>query len=335
MSLFDSNTGRATPISPFLAPRHSNRIMSDSSDPGSPGIIHESPRDRIEHHQNGGPRLQSYPPPMYIPPQYLPGGRRSLSGVSIRAFSLGIALGFSLLLTLQLLYWGHGLWRAPCFIATLALFHYLEFDMTARYNPPDASISSYLLISNGIGYAAAHTTAMLELLVRHWLYSEHKPSWLSLPFDIPSILPAIPPSGPIGLGVTLIIVGQLVRSAAMKKAKTNFNHVVQWTKKADHVLVTDGVYAFSRHPSYFGFFWWGLGTQLLLGNRICFVAYAVVLWKFFHHRILRECEHISWLARFADIITRRRTASGFLLRPELPRLPQTRPSPHSIHSVIP
>ena len=78
----------------------------------------------------------------------------------------------------------------------------------------------------------------------------------------------------------------------MGTAKANFNHIVQWTKKADHVLVTDGVYAFSRHPSYFGFFWWGLGTQLLLGNRICFVIYAVVLWKFFHHRITRK----SWLS---------------------------------------
>ncbi|KIX05755.1 uncharacterized protein Z518_03727 [Rhinocladiella mackenziei CBS 650.93] len=276
--------------------------MSDDSDPGSPGIIHEFPRDRIERHQyqhqfqqqNGGPPSppQAYPPSMYIPPAYLPGGRRSLSGISIRAFALGVALGSCTLLTLELAYWGDGLWRAPCFIVTLALFHYLEFDMTARYNPPDASISSYLLISNGVGYAAAHTAAMAELLIRHWLSSESKPQWMRMPFHIPSILPQVSPSVPVGMGLTLIFVGQLVRSAAMRKAKTNFNHVVQWTKRADHVLVTDGVYAFSRHPSYFGFFWWGLGTQLLLGNRICLVAYAVVLWKFFNHRIMHEERHL-------------------------------------------
>lgn len=260
--------------------------MSETSPPSSPGIIHEFPRDRIDEHINGNSR--STRPPMYIPPPYLPGGKRALSGISLRSFLLGITLGICIITTLQLIYLGNGLWRAPCFVALLALFHYLEFDMTARYNPLDASISSFLLSSNGIAYAAAHTSAMLELLLRYWLYSDYAPNWLSLPFQIPRILPLIPPSLTLGLGLILVVMGQLVRSDAMRTAKANFNHVVQWTKSANHVLVTDGVYGFSRHPSYFGFFWWGIGTQLLLGNRICFVLYAVVLWKFFHHRILRE-----------------------------------------------
>lgn len=266
--------------------------MSDSSAPPSPGIIHGFPRDQIERHQNGDP-LHTPPPTVYIPPQFLPGGKRSLSGVAIRAFGLGIALGGSLLLTLEMAYWGYGLWRAPCFVATLALFHYLEFDMTARYNPPDASITSFLLLSNGVAYAAAHTAAMLELLLRYWLYSDYKPGWLRMPVHIPAVFPKVPSSWTVVLGLLCIFVGQLVRSAAMRKAKTSFNHVVQWTKRADHVLVTDGVYAFSRHPSYFGFFWWGIGTQILLENRVCFVAYAVVLWNFFHRRITRELLRIE------------------------------------------
>ncbi|EXJ95154.1 hypothetical protein A1O1_00273 [Capronia coronata CBS 617.96] len=267
--------------------------MSDSSTPPSPGIIHEFPRNRIERHQNGDP-MHTPPPTLYIPPQFLPGGRRSLAGVASRAFGLGIALGFSVLLTLELAYWGYGLWRAPCFVATLALFHYLEFDMTARYNPPDASISSFLLLSNGVAYAAAHTAAILELLIRHWLHSDYKPQWLILPFHIPAFLPVpeLPSHVTVGAGLFFIVLGQLVRSAAMRKARTSFNHVVQWTKRADHTLVTDGVYAFSRHPSYFGFFWWGIGTQILLENRICFVAYTVVLWKFFNHRIMHEEKHL-------------------------------------------
>ncbi|KAJ9608475.1 farnesyl cysteine-carboxyl methyltransferase [Cladophialophora chaetospira] len=239
--------------------------MSDSSAPSSPGVMHEFPRDRIERHINGNGH--SNVPPMYIPPPYLPGGKRALSGISIRAFILGTALGVSTILTIELAYWDNGLWRAPCFVAVLALFHYLEFDMTARYNPADASISSFLLSSNGIGYAAAHTSAMLELLTRYWLYSSYTPAWLALPFQIPRLLPSLPTSVVVGSGFVLMLVGQLVRSAAMRTAKANFNHVIQWTKRADHTLVTDGVYAFSRHPSYFGFFWWGLGTQLLLGNR--------------------------------------------------------------------
>lgn len=82
-----------------------------------------------------------------------------------------------------------------------------------------------------------------------------------------------------------MVVGQTIRSVAMAQAGSNFNHTVQVTRREGHVLVTGGVYSVLRHPSYFGFFWWGLGTQLVLGNGVCFVAYAVVLWRFFSGRI--------------------------------------------------
>lgn len=71
----------------------------------------------------------------------------------------------------------------------------------------------------------------------------------------------------------------------MIQAGTNFNHVVQQRKRDEHELVTSGLYAWFRHPSYFGFFWWALGTQLALGNAACFVVYAGFLWRFFKRRI--------------------------------------------------
>lgn len=40
-----------------------------------------------------------------------------------------------------------------------------------------------------------------------------------------------------------------------------------------------------RHPSYFGFFYWGLGTQMVLQNPVSFVGYALVMWRFFNSRI--------------------------------------------------
>jgi len=40
-----------------------------------------------------------------------------------------------------------------------------------------------------------------------------------------------------------------------------------------------------RHPSYTGFFYWGIGTQLLLMNPISLIGYAVVLFRFFKERI--------------------------------------------------
>lgn len=91
------------------------------------------------------------------------------------------------------------------------------------------------------------------------------------------------------IGLFLMALGQAVRSLAMAQAGSNFNHTVQVERKEDHTLVMHGVYAVLRHPSYFGFFWWGIGTQLVLGNVVSLLGYAVVLWKFFSHRIDREC----------------------------------------------
>lgn len=41
-----------------------------------------------------------------------------------------------------------------------------------------------------------------------------------------------------------------------------------------------------RHPAYFGFFLWSLGTQIVLGNPICLAAFYKILYQFFTDRIL-------------------------------------------------
>jgi len=46
------------------------------------------------------------------------------------------------------------------------------------------------------------------------------------------------------LGITLIIVGQILRSAAMIHASTNFSHTVAFKKRDSHRLVIDGIYAY-------------------------------------------------------------------------------------------
>lgn len=92
----------------------------------------------------------------------------------------------------------------------------------------------------------------------------------------------------VTLGLAMMAIGQAARTMGMVEAGTNFNHLVQSKKKKGHVLVTTGVYGWLRHPAYFGFFWWGLGTQVVLGNVVCFIAYLVVMWKFFSARIQSE-----------------------------------------------
>ena len=213
--------------------------------------------------------------------------KRSLSAIALRAFLLGVTLGASLTLTVVLLQPPlNPLWRAPCFLAALSTFHLLEFYITARYNPTAATVSAFLLTGNGYAYNVAHSLALLECTLRNYVAPRYYTDWLRLqPFN--AFLPA--DGGAriawLTLGLMLLLGGQGVRTLAMAQAGTNFNHLVQSKKKHGHVLVTHGIYRWLRHPSYFGFFWWGLGTQVVMGNLICLVGYAVVLWRFFSLRI--------------------------------------------------
>lgn len=137
---------------------------------------------------------------------------------------------------------------------------------------------------------------MLECFITNFIYPDRK--WA--PSYLVNLL--VPP----GLG--MVVVGQVVRSLAMVQAGTNFNHIVQHRKANEHQLVTTGIYHYLRHPSYFGFFWWGLGTQLVLGNVICFLGYAIVLWRFFARRISGEEELL--VAFFGDDYVKYRQRTG-------------------------
>ncbi|KAF4634213.1 hypothetical protein G7Y89_g3885 [Cudoniella acicularis] len=208
---------------------------------------------------------------------FYPGQPKSLSGIAIRSFLLGTALAFTSILSLYLVYAGNPVWRAPFFLSTLSLFHFLEFYTTALANTSDAKISSFLLTSNGSAYTIAHTAAFTETLLSHYFL----PASI-LPKPIHFIL--------LLAGLGMIAVGQAVRATAMLQAGSNFSHIVAHTKKATHALVTTGMYSVLRHPSYFGFFWWGIGTQLVCGNAVCLAGYGYVLWRFFDRRISGEEE---------------------------------------------
>jgi len=86
----------------------------------------------------------------------------------------------------------------------------------------------------------------------------------------------------------MVIGGQILRSAAMIHASTNFSHSVAFLKRDTHRLVTDGVYRWFRHPSYAGFYYWALGTQLVLQNPLTFIMFTILLWRFFYYRTRAE-----------------------------------------------
>lgn len=289
-----ANGHPAAPL-PSGAPHQEPTIPILPADSSPPSSDRPNPLSQISHgglgHPPSFPSLTPTPPTLTAyEKQYYPSQPISLSGIASRAFLLGSALSLSVVLSLVLALQGSPFWRPPFFAATLALFHFLEFWTTARYNTKAAQVSSFLLNQNGSAYTIAHAAAMAESLIS-CLLATYPPSTFIPAFLTPWTLPALPAwlsQLILTTGLLLVPLGQLVRSLAMVQAGGNFNHIVQARKASSHELVTSGIYSVSRHPSYFGFFWWGLGTQLVLGNVVCFVGYAGVLWVFFKRRIAGE-----------------------------------------------
>ena len=241
-----------------------------------------------EYELNGstnGSATESRPPyASYSPPS------PPLAATSLRAFLLGLVLGISLLLTSILAFFDHSpFWRLPAFLATLSLFHFLEYYITAAYNPSAAGVSAFLLNTNGKAYNIAHSMAFLECALHFYFRPETAlmapSSYIWRPSNVSEGENTQSSAILLALGFTMMLVGQAVRTMAMIRAGSNFNHIVQTRQKQGHILVTDGIYGVLRHPSYFGFWWWGLGTQVMLGNGVCLIGYTVVLWRFFRHRI--------------------------------------------------
>ncbi|KAJ6263197.1 Protein-S-isoprenylcysteine O-methyltransferase [Drechslerella dactyloides] len=210
----------------------------------------------------------------FFPRIFLPGESYALDGIAIRAQLLGLTSGLTFASAIAL-YLHDSAYHLPLFILFLSIFHFLEFYITARYNTRRATIGSFLF-QNGREYTAAHTLAAVEYLLEYALHTRV----------------AAPPLPLFLTGLALILVGQTLRSLAMIHASTSFNHHVAYRKEVDHKLITTGVYAWIRHPSYLGFWLWGLGTQVMLGNPVCFVGYAAVLWRFFSRRIAFEEDYL-------------------------------------------
>ena len=134
------------------------------------------------------------------------------------------------------------------------------------------------------------------------------------------------------IGLLLTAVGQVVRIGALFTAGHNFTHQIADSKKDNHQLVTTGVYARCRHPGYAGWFWWSVGTQILLVNpvraarqllsplsshrqrstwQICIVGFAAASFKFFSARI--EYEEETLIEFFGDAYKQYRAKTPTLI----------------------
>uniref|UniRef100_A0A663LZZ6 Protein-S-isoprenylcysteine O-methyltransferase n=1 Tax=Athene cunicularia TaxID=194338 RepID=A0A663LZZ6_ATHCN len=166
------------------------------------------------------------------------------------------------------------------YMCSLSLFHYSEYLVTAINNPRSLSLDSFLL-NHSFEYNLAALSSWVEFTLEKLLFPELKQiTWLST------------------VGLLMVVFGDCLRKAAMLTAGSNFNHIVQNEKSDTHTLVTSGVYGWFRHPSYVGWFYWSIGTQVLLCNPICMVGYALVSWRFFRERV--EEEEITLIHFFGE-----------------------------------
>ncbi|GIL49409.1 hypothetical protein Vafri_5746 [Volvox africanus] len=160
------------------------------------------------------------------------------------------------------------------FFASLAFFHCSEFLLAMIFMRDELSMKSWLFSK---AYATAMVFAVLEYVLEGWAMP-------ALKFG----------NGGMGyvswLGLVLMLLGEGIRKLAVFTAKSNFTHNMRTTRQPTHVLVTQGIYRYVRHPGYLGWYIWCLGTQVLLGNPLCFFGFAVVAWRFFSSRIKTE-EH--------------------------------------------
>ena len=153
---------------------------------------------------------------------------------------LGAICGSGFTLGTSLLPWNIFGW----YMVILAFFHLSEYILTALYNYEHLSVDSFI-INHSLEYHIAIIASVLEFGIETWMCPILKTSKVSRCVSV--------------IGLSMVIFGESCRKLAMITAKSNFTHIVQYQKVKDHQLVKHGIYSISRHPSYFGWFYWSVG----------------------------------------------------------------------------
>jgi protein-S-isoprenylcysteine O-methyltransferase len=169
-----------------------------------------------------------------------------------------------------------------CFyVLILSIYHCLEFLVTARYNPSLTSYDSFL-VNQSKAYVGALLASVVEYWFEAWFFSDSiiglaKSSSSNNNLFIFQIV-----------ALVVIAIGQSARTLAMIQAGPSFTHLIQYKKRSEHTLIKTGIFRYLRHPSYFGWFYWSISTQILLANPICAIGYLIAGWTFFRRRIVIE-----------------------------------------------
>ena len=156
------------------------------------------------------------------------------------------------------------------YFITLCIYHYTEFFSVLLYHFKKLSCE-YFLIDQSLSWIIATFVSFIETILETYYFNKYKK--IKIFFII---------------GLIMTIIGQIFRIGGIYTGKRNFTHKISYEKKKEHKLVKNGVFALTRHPSYFGFYLWSIGIEIMCCNPICFIGFTFILFYFFKNRILLE-----------------------------------------------
>ena len=160
------------------------------------------------------------------------------------------------------------------YFITLCIYHYAEFFSELLFHFKDLQKDAFLIYENK-RWVISTGSSFAEYIIEIFFFRKYKD--IKLFFII---------------GLAMTIIGQYFRIAALFTGKSNFTHKIQMVKRKNHVLVKHGVYSICRHPSYFGFFIWSVGIEIMCINPLCTIAFTYILFQFFKKRIQEEEKYL-------------------------------------------
>ena len=149
------------------------------------------------------------------------------------------------------------------YFITLCIYHYSEYFSVLIYHFEKINYE-YFLIDQSKGWILATIISFLETFLGIYFFNKYKKIQF---FFI--------------IGLFMTIIGQIFRIGGLYTGKKNFTHKIRFEKVKGHRLVTNGVFAITRHPSYFGFYLWSVGIEIMCCNPICTSAFIIILFNFF------------------------------------------------------
>ncbi|MGH7246045.1 MAG: methyltransferase family protein [Candidatus Levyibacteriota bacterium] len=81
-------------------------------------------------------------------------------------------------------------------------------------------------------------------------------------------------------GFIVVLIGFSFLLAARIALAENWTSAVEAHIKKDHKLITDGVYAFVRHPIYLGYTLLCIGSEMVAGSYL-FISFFVLFYHFY------------------------------------------------------